>query len=108
MAVVITGVGLAAAFPEWKEVVTNQPDVVTNIIAVVNEKAYPLYTGVAEETNRRYLEASAMLWEASYGRDMHNPGDTAANPYRRQATDQDRLKGSANRGPGWVLPAGVS
>lgn len=97
----ITAAALALAFPEWANAVSNTPVVVDNAVAVANAKLFGVYTDDAEDTNRRYLEASAMLFEHAYGRDQRKPNSAPVNVYRRQAREQDMLKGTAERAPGW-------
>lgn len=102
----ITASGLVAAYPEWGAVNTGQPAVVANAVAVANAASLPLYTVAAEETDRRYLEAGALLFAHPYGRDM-SVETPETNWYRVEATRRDLLKGTAYRAPGWTLPAGV-
>ena len=106
MAVVITSAGLIVAYPEWEQAPAG---VLANAINVANAKAFELYEGDADqETNRRYLEASAMLYSSPFARDMQPQNSTDVNPYRAMAQAQDVIFGGAYRGPGWTLPAGVS
>ena len=106
MAVVITSAGLIAAYPEWAQAPAG---VMTNAIDVSNAKAFELYEGDADqETNRRYLEAGAMLYSSPFARDMQPQNGTEVNPYRALAQAQDVIHGGSYRGPGWTLPAGVS
>ena len=107
MAATVTAADLIAAYPEWSAVQSSQPAVVTNILAVANAMALPLYTDTDEEIDRRLLEACANLFAHPFGRDMskYNPAD---NWYRVEATRRDVLKGTAYRAPGWSLPSGVS
>ena len=101
----ITSAGLRAAYPEW----TNAPDdVVLHAVSVANALPLDLYTSAAEETHRRYLEASAILYDHPYGRDLHKPDQATVNPYRTEAETRDRRKGTAYRAPGWTIPVGVS
>jgi hypothetical protein len=103
MSVTITSTGLVAAYPEW----ANAPsDVIDNAVAVANAKALDLYTDSDEETDRRYLEASAILYSLPFARDMRRPKD-GTNHYRMEANRKDRLKGIAYRAPGWTIPLGV-
>jgi hypothetical protein len=103
MSVTITSAGLIAAYPEWE----NAPaGVINNAVAVANAKPLNLYTDSDEETDRRYLEASAILFALPFSRDMRRPKD-GTNHYRREASRRDRLKGTAWRAPGWTIPAGV-
>ncbi len=105
MSVTITSAGLILAYPEW----ANAPaGVVNNALAVANGKSLELYTGTAEETDRRYLEASAIMYTLPFARDMRKPGQLTVNPYRTEADRRDVLKGTAYRAPGWTIPAGVS
>lgn len=106
MAVTITSAGLRAAYPEWQ----NAPDpVVDHAVTVANARTLTLYTDTDEETHRRYLEASAMLYEHPFGRDLHKiTGDQLHNHYRREADRLDQLKGTAYRAPGWTVPSGVT
>jgi hypothetical protein len=103
MSVTITSAGLIAAYPEW----ANAPSgVIDNAVSVANAKPLQLYTDSYEETDRRYLEASAILFTKPFARDMRRPKDTR-NHYREEATKRDVLKGTAYRAPGWTLPSGV-
>jgi len=99
----ITSAGLQAAYPEWD----NAPaDVIDNAVAVANALVLDLYTVAVEDTDRRYLEAAAMLYTLPFARDMRKP-EPGGNPYRLEATRRDTLKGTAYRAPGWTLPSGV-
>ena len=102
MAVTITAVGLVAAYPEWEDANTNTPAVITNVLARVNAMSFELYSDDDEETDRRYLEACALLYEHPYGRDMFKPDQATSNPYRKEAERRDILKGTAYRVPGWT------
>lgn len=106
MAVTITLASLRSAFPEWE----NTPDaVVSAAISVANAKPFDeLYTDSDEETHRRHLEASAVLFSKPFARDMRPRGAAAANAYRIEADHYDQLKGAAYRAPGWTVPSGVS
>jgi hypothetical protein len=100
----ITSATLIAAHPEW----TNAPAaVLAEVILVANSLVLDLYTDDDQDTMRRHLEASAMLYESPFARDMAKTED-AENPYRKAANRRDVLKGVAYRAPGWTLPAGVS
>ena len=102
MAVVITAAGLVAAYPEWEDANTSTPAVITNVLARVNAMSFELYSDTDEETDRRYLEACALLYDHPYGRDMHKPDQATINPYRKEADRRDILKGTAYRVPGWT------
>ncbi len=106
VAVTITDVGLIAAYPEW----ANAPaGVLANVLAVANAKVFELYEPWPDlETDRRYLEAGAMLYSYPFARDMQPEHSADLNPYRALAQAQDVIHGGAYRGPGWTLPAGVS
>ena len=108
MTVTITAAGLVAAYPEWESANTNTPNVVANAVARANALPLELYTDTSEETDRRYLEAGAMLYDHPYGRDMHKPDQAALNPYRKAADRRDILKGTAYRVPNWDMPSGIS
>jgi len=103
MSVTITSAGLIAAYPEW---VNAAAGVIANAVSVANAKPLPLYTDSDEETDRRYLEASAILYSLPFARDMRRP-ESGPNPYRIEADRRDVLKGTAYRAPGWTLPSGV-
>ncbi len=98
----ITAAGLRAAHPEWQ----NAPDdVVDHAVAAANARPLGLYadrsiTGAAEETRRRYLEASSILVRHPYGRDMRQSDETE-DVYRQEADQLDRVKGASYRVPGW-------
>lgn len=100
----ITSAGLIAAYPEWATVPT---DVMSNAIAVANAKPLQLYTDSVEETDRRYLEAAAILYTMPFARDMRKPTKDVGNWYRTEADRRDTLKGAAYRAPGWTIPLGV-
>jgi ABC-type nitrate/sulfonate/bicarbonate transport system substrate-binding protein len=104
MAITITSAGLIAAYPEWAQAPAG---VLANAIAVANARPLQLYTDADEETNRRYLEAGALLYTMPFARDLHRPDQGEQNPYRMAADELDRLKGTAYRAPGWSIPAGV-
>ena len=108
MTVTITGAGLAGVYPEWAEALVDSPLVIGHAVDLANAKSFDLYTDPTEELNRRYLEASAWLYERAFSRDMSKPSDGSMNPYRRDAEAQDKLKGGAYRGPGLSLPSGVT
>lgn len=108
MAVTITATGLVAVYPEWEYANTNTPDVVQQAVDQANDRAFTQYTSTVDETNRRYLEASAILYLRAYARDMKKPEDGSLNPYRAEANRLDRLRGAAERAPGWTLPVGVT
>lgn len=108
MAVTITSAGLIAAFPEW----ANAPAaVLTHAVSVANNRPLSLYVNRAvsseeEETHRRYLEASRILWDHPFGRDMVRRSNET-NPYHEMAKYTDKLKGSLYRAPGYPDP-GIS
>ena len=104
----ITAVGLVAAYREWSAVNTNNPAVVAEAVTFANSLILEGYTDDDQDTSRRYLEASSWLFEHPYGRDMHKPEDGSENPYERRIRKLDVKRGAAIRGPGWVLPSGVT
>ena len=108
MAVTITAAGLRAAYPEW----TNAPDdVVSHAVSTANARPLGLYVDraistEAEETHRRYLEASSYLFRHPFSRDMIRT-QTPTNPYFEELQYLDKLKGALYRAPGWPDP-GIS
>lgn len=92
----VTPADLVAAFPEWTQVNTDYPDVVTTAIAFGT-------TDINEETaGGQYelmimLAASSFLYDHEYGRDLKKQNDSSANPYERRLVKMKKLKGSAQR-----------
>jgi len=103
----ITSAALIAAYPQWTPV---ESGVIDHAVAVANALTCTLYTDSTEEAHRRYLEASAILYDHPKGRSVLKnwPATIVENPYRAEATRLDRLKMGAYRAPGWSLPSGVS
>ena len=105
MSITITTGGLIAAFPEW----ANAPaGVIANAVSVANALPLPLYTDLDEETHRRYLEASAILFDLPFAREMGLTDRETSNPYREQAKRKDIKLGTQYRGPGWTTYSGWS
>ena len=104
----ITAAGLVAAYPQWAAVNTGQPAVVANVVLQANSLTLELYTNDQQDTERRYTEANALLFEHPYARDMLQVAPDTPNHWRREAQRRDRLLGAAYRGPGWELPTGVT
>jgi hypothetical protein len=93
----ISRASLRAAHPEWEQA----PDTVLNpVVARANDLSLlaDLWSD-SEDTYRRHLEASALLYLSPFARDMHRPDSAARNPYREQAREMDRAKGAIWRVP---------
>jgi hypothetical protein len=104
----ITAGGLVAVYIQWAAVNTAYPAVVAQAVTLANAKILDGYTDDDLDTERRYLEASAWLFEHPYARDMLQVEPTTANPYRMEATRRDVLTGAAIRAPWWTIPADVT
>jgi len=109
VAVTITAAGLQAAYPQWDDV---EAGTLAQAVRIANARPLEAYTDRSksaeeEEEHRRYLEASAWLYDHPFSRDLDKPDQAARNPYRVEASRLDRLKGGLDRAPGWVLPYGV-
>ena len=105
MSVTITSAELIAAFPEWEHAPAG---VIDNAVAVANALPLPLYSDEDEERHRRYLEASAILYDSPFAREMGLTDRETVNPYREQARRKDVRLGTQYRGPGWTTYSGWS
>ena len=101
----IVGATLQSVFPEWAQV---PAATLAHAVGVANAMSFEAYTVDDEDTHRRYLEASAILFDSPYSRDLRKSNESQENYYRTQADQRDVIKGtSIARGVGWSIPSGA-
>lgn len=92
----ITAADLIAAYPEWTQVNTSYPTVVTYAISHAEDDVDEDVVG--DRYNEcLMLSAGAWLFRHPYSRDMRSPNDDSRNPYQEQLDHILRRKGSAYR-----------
>jgi len=78
-------------------------------VAYANALGLSGYSDDTQNTYRRDVEVAAILFAHPKGRSLlKNWPIATGNPFRDEADRLDKLKGAANRVPGWELPAGVT
>jgi len=94
--VTVTPASLVAAYPEWVQVNTAYPTVVTTAIAQAETSVDETVVGTRYD-EAVMLAASSWLYQHPYSRDMRNPADGTADPYAAQLDTILARKGSAWR-----------
>jgi hypothetical protein len=94
--VTVTPASLVAAYPEWVQVNTTLPAVVTTAIAQAENAVDEDVVG-ARYDEAVMLAAGAWLFSHPYSRDMRDPAENAVNPYKVQLHEIYTTKGSAWR-----------
>ena len=92
----VTPASLVAAYPEWVQVNTDYPSVVTTAIAQAVTRCDETVLGDRFD-EAVMLACGEWLYDHPYGRDMRDSKDAASNPYEIQLNKIMTSKGSAWR-----------
>ena len=93
----VTPASLVAAYPEWTQVNTSYPTVVTTAITVGQNSVDEDVVGDRYD-EAVMLAAGEWLYNHPYSRDARNSSDSDSNPYEILLTKLLIRKGSAWRG----------
>jgi len=92
----VTPANLVAAYPEWDQVNTALPLVVTTALSQAVTRCDEAVLGDRYD-EAVMLAAGAWLYSHPYSRDMRDSSDKAPNPYKDQLDEILVTKGSAYR-----------